>query len=235
MAEYRLYLLDDRGVIAGRQGFVADSDADADELARAVFNVCRDHCSRYELWNRNRLVVESAKSAPSPSLDVLSARMQAHAVAFEERLRDSHWRISKSRGLLEAIEAAKNDRWGWAAHRSKHRVLVVEDDEPTCAWIARVVRETGFEVLQAGDVLPALTVIQDGNPLSLLITDIRLPSMSGLALGQMARMAHKELKAVYVTAYDLPKDEPTIGPVLRKPIEPHELAITLRTVLAPAR
>jgi CheY-like chemotaxis protein len=231
LIEYRLYFRGDADAIQARQGFFADSDDEACELAQILFDACHDKCSRYELWSGTRLIVESWEKAPSPPrFEFLTRNRQERVLDYEQRLRDSHWIVGKSQRLLEAIEAASKVRLG-SANR-QNRALIVEDDEPARKWMARVVRDAGFDVAEAGDFQCALRVIQDGNPLRLLVADIVLPTLSGLSLARMARMVHKELKTVYVTAYDLPREETIIGPVLRKPVPPHAFFDTVRAMLA---
>lgn len=228
MAEYRVYFRD-KGAISARQGFLADTDDEARELAQLLFQACSDSCSSYELWSGTRLVLEeSTESVPFSRFEVLSETRQERILDYERQLRDSHWLLAKSQRLLEAIEAANEMRAGSVV---RNRALVVEDDEPARKWMLRVVHQAGYEVVEAGDIQPALAIIRDGKPLRLLIADIVLPSLSGLALGRMARMVHKDLKAVYVTAYDLPTEETIIGPVLRKPIAAHEFFNTVRGML----
>jgi two-component system cell cycle sensor histidine kinase/response regulator CckA len=110
---------------------------------------------------------------------------------------------------------------------------VVEDDDWTRYSIARLLTDDGFDVLQVPDYRKALTILEDGGSLDLLLTDLVLPGVNGFALARMARMRHHNLKVVYVTAYDdIPTSE-AVGPIIRKPIEAETLLrIVQRTLQA---
>ena len=99
------------------------------------------------------------------------------------------------------------------------RILVVDDDEAFCYAVGNMLRDAGYEVVEAHDFRDALPILEDGNSLSLMLTDIVLPGVNGFALARVARMRHFKLNIVYVSAYDVPTIE-AIGPILRKLVEP---------------
>lgn len=110
---------------------------------------------------------------------------------------------------------------------ARRRVLVVDDNEADRYATTRIIKDAGFAVVEAGDYREALRILDDGNPLALLVLDVVLPSVTGFALARMARMQRGDLKTIYVTAYDLPSGEAG-GPVLRKPVVPEQLLMHLR-------
>lgn len=110
------------------------------------------------------------------------------------------------------------------------RVLIVDDDENFRYAITRLLADAGFETVEAANYSRALEVLEDGQPLHLLLTDLVLPGLNGFALARMARMRHLDLKVVYVTAYDVPTSE-AVGPVLRKPVQIGDLLAAIRNVL----
>ncbi|HUG83781.1 MAG TPA: response regulator transcription factor [Euzebya sp.] len=59
------------------------------------------------------------------------------------------------------------------------RVLVVDDDPPLRRFVARNLSARGCEVLEAGNGLEALALVQS-QPLDLIILDIMMPRMDGL-------------------------------------------------------
>jgi DNA-binding response OmpR family regulator len=112
------------------------------------------------------------------------------------------------------------------------RILLVDDDDVFRYAIQRLLISEGYEVAEARDFRRALDVIEDREPLALLITDIVLPSVNGFALARMARMHHLEMPVIYVTGLaDVPADEAR-GPVMHKPFLPEELLAQVQMILS---
>ncbi|MCA9676124.1 MAG: hybrid sensor histidine kinase/response regulator [Kofleriaceae bacterium] len=118
-----------------------------------------------------------------------------------------------------------------------HSILYVDDDRANLA-----VFEAAF-----GDELPALTASSGDEALALLasrddiavlLTDQRMPGMSGTELAERVRRDHPDVIRFLVTAYaDLGAavDAINLGQVhryLRKPWDPQELRVVLREGLA---
>ena len=111
------------------------------------------------------------------------------------------------------------------------RVLVVDDDDAFRYATVKMLVDAGFETADAPDYRQALEILDDKKPLDLLLMDIVIPGVNGFALTRMARMRHRSLKVVYLSAFDVPTDE-AIGPVLRKPVDSDVLLAEIRKVLA---
>jgi CheY-like chemotaxis protein len=107
------------------------------------------------------------------------------------------------------------------AATGKSRILVVEDDATFGQALRQVLAQAGYEAALAADFRAALEVLEDEQPLALLLVDIVMPNgVNGLALSRMARLRRRDLKVVYVTGYNIPGvDQELLGPVLRKPID----------------
>jgi CheY-like chemotaxis protein len=114
------------------------------------------------------------------------------------------------------------------------RILFVDDDQVWGEAAAAELRRNGYEVCLAPDYRLALTELDSGRPIDLLITDIVMPkNVNGVALSRMARMRRHDLKIMYVSAYDIPgADEEALGPILRKPIAIDRLASEVEKILA---
>ena len=112
------------------------------------------------------------------------------------------------------------------------RILVVEDDETLRRTTAELLTGVGYVVEQASDYRNALSVLEDGRDVVLLLTDLVLPGVNGFALGRMARMRHRRIKIVYMTAYDTPAMHEASGPLLRKPVGSQELLTTIAAALS---
>jgi PAS domain S-box-containing protein len=80
-------------------------------------------------------------------------------------------------------------------------VLVVEDDAAVRLIITNVLEELGYQYLEAADGMKALPILQSGQRIDLLVTDVGLPKMNGRQLAEMARAARPALKILFVTGY----------------------------------
>jgi CheY-like chemotaxis protein len=105
-------------------------------------------------------------------------------------------------------------------------VLVVDDDEWVRAVTTRSLRRAGYGVLEAGDAESALEILGDvaGSHVSVVLTDVAMPGMSGLSLAEMIASSFPELRVVLMTGqaveYDFGGKE---LPLLRKPFTRREL------------
>ena len=85
------------------------------------------------------------------------------------------------------------------------RILVVNDDPGSLNAIKAGLMSKGHEVLIAGSGEEALKIIKttqaNSEPLELLLTDLRMPKMSGLKLIRSARKLKPDIKAIIMTAY----------------------------------
>jgi CheY-like chemotaxis protein len=111
------------------------------------------------------------------------------------------------------------------------RILVVDDDDGYRYATVKMLAETGCEVVEASDYRQALDILDDKKPLALLVMDIVIPVVNGFALARMARMRHRDLKVIYVSAFDVPTSE-AIGPILRKPVDNDAFMTEVRKALA---
>jgi PAS domain S-box-containing protein len=81
-------------------------------------------------------------------------------------------------------------------------ILVVEDDDEVRAFSAEVLRELGYNVLEAGDGAAALRVLeQQKTDVDLLFTDVVMPGMSGRELSDEARKLRPALKVLFTSGY----------------------------------
>jgi CheY-like chemotaxis protein len=109
------------------------------------------------------------------------------------------------------------------------RVLLVDDDTRTARLLAHMLREDGFEVELAWDGAAALGRLSK-NPLpDILVTDLELPHVDGLALAQFARTRAPKIPIVIVTGYpNLAANAEEDSVVLTKPLDYARLTDELR-------
>jgi DNA-binding NtrC family response regulator len=80
------------------------------------------------------------------------------------------------------------------------RVMVVDDDPETLALLREVVEKEGYQVKTAEDADTALRQLSEWQP-DLVITDIHMPGMDGLALLAAIRERTPDILVILLTAY----------------------------------
>jgi DNA-binding NtrC family response regulator len=80
------------------------------------------------------------------------------------------------------------------------RILVVDDDELMRSFLSSVLREEGYGVEEARNGTEGLAKLP-GSDFELVITDLRMPDMSGLALMQEGKRARPDVRWIIITAY----------------------------------
>jgi len=80
------------------------------------------------------------------------------------------------------------------------RILVVDDDESLRRVMQMQLEEAGYEVLAVSQGQDALALMEDTTP-SLVITDLKMPGMSGLDLLRKLREAYPETTVIMITAF----------------------------------
>lgn len=102
-----------------------------------------------------------------------------------------------------------------------HMILLVDDDDDVRETSADMLEELGYEVVQASSGHEALSMIDTLPDLEVMVTDIRMPGMSGLELSDLARVRRMDLKIILISGYFLP--QPIQRRFLQKPFRTHEL------------
>jgi CheY-like chemotaxis protein len=81
-------------------------------------------------------------------------------------------------------------------------VLVVDDDTTVRLLIAEVLGENHYALLEAGDGVSALRVLESRQRIDLMVTDVGLPGgMNGRQLADAARQLRPELRILFITGY----------------------------------
>ena len=116
-------------------------------------------------------------------------------------------------------------------------ILLVDDEDALRRLLQIVLGQQGFHVLTAADGLEGLELgRQHPGPIDLLITDLVLSGMNGLALADTMRATHPSLKVLYVSGYTDDALMPSgffeaSGAFLQKPFTAVALARKVRGVL----
>jgi DNA-binding NtrC family response regulator len=112
------------------------------------------------------------------------------------------------------------------------RILIVDDDPGQRSLLDSFLRSQGFETVTVGSGEEALKVLNSGG-VSMMISDVRMPGLSGLETMRLARQEHAVLPILLVTAYADIRE--AVGAMrdgalnyLAKPIDLDELLTTVQ-------
>jgi DNA-binding NtrC family response regulator len=116
--------------------------------------------------------------------------------------------------------------------------LLIVDDEPDIASALKVgLQRSGIDVSAFSDPVKALEELKKHN-YDLVITDIRMPNMTGFELYQKMRQHGIRTPVIFMTAFDIYQSEfekmfPHIEPValLKKPIGVAEFARCVHNII----
>jgi CheY-like chemotaxis protein len=117
------------------------------------------------------------------------------------------------------------------------RVLIAEDEQPVRDLLLRALAQDGHEVEGAPDGAAALEQLSASSAFDLLLSDIRMPIMDGIALALAAARDHPFLSIVLMTGYAGERDraqgiETLVHDIVLKPFALSDLKQTLRKALA---
>jgi PAS domain S-box-containing protein len=120
-------------------------------------------------------------------------------------------------------------------------VLLVEDEEMVRDMAREILRESGYQVLEARHGQEALLVAeQHSGPIHLMLSDVVMPLMSGRELAEQLSPRRREMKVLYMSGYT---DDAIVHhgvldegmAFIEKPFTPLALARKLREVLSMAQ
>ncbi|MEM6987651.1 MAG: response regulator [Pseudomonadota bacterium] len=123
-----------------------------------------------------------------------------------------------------------------APEQASH-ILLVDDDHDVLGAYARFLRLNAMQVTVADQPSRALHVLNE-QPLDLVITDLRMPSMSGLEFAKSVRATNPLLPILFISGYAKLTDVVTamrLGAIdfVEKPIEPDLLLQQVQDIIAP--
>ena len=122
------------------------------------------------------------------------------------------------------------------------RVLVVDDSEPVRTIAGRMLAEVGHEVLLAGDAVAALEILC-ASSVDIVLSDVRMPGMSGAALMVAAHGLRPAVPVIAMSGDDpitVARDLFDAGweadvPIISKPFVMTDLVAVIDAALRDAR
>jgi two-component system cell cycle sensor histidine kinase/response regulator CckA len=86
--------------------------------------------------------------------------------------------------------------------KGSETVLLVEDQEVVRSLAARILRDQGYSVLEAGDGNQALEVSESHEgPIHLMVTDVVMPRMGGAEIAQRMAKSRPDTEIIYMSGY----------------------------------
>ena len=85
--------------------------------------------------------------------------------------------------------------------RAEEVIMVVDDDSLVRSVAVEHLEDLGYTVLQADSGRAALATLKAGQTVSLMLTDVVMPDMTGRQLGDAASAVYPALKILFCTGY----------------------------------
>jgi len=143
--------------------------------------------------------------------------------------------ISLPRAAAHEIEVAMQEPA--EGTQSAGRVLVVEDQQPVLRVVERALSRAGFDVLATDSPEHALQLLLDHPDVTVLLSDVVMPELSGPELARRARKVRGDLKIMFMSGYASEAFTDQIQQLnnvttLEKPFRPADLVAKIRSLMA---
>lgn len=112
-------------------------------------------------------------------------------------------------------------------------ILVVDDDEEVRVIVAEFLEDFGYTVVQAEGGSTALSLLETYPSIKLIITDIRMPDMSGFELADIVAARRSQLRIILISGYFVAQQ--VTRRFLRKPFRMKDLQAAVKAELEQAR
>lgn len=104
-------------------------------------------------------------------------------------------------GKEDVAEISKSHPDDWPSAKPGETVLVVEDDSQVRKVSVQLVRDLGYDVIEASSGLQALEQLAGERHVDLIFTDIVMPGMTGRVMADEALKLRPGTKILYTTGY----------------------------------
>lgn len=119
------------------------------------------------------------------------------------------------------------------------RILIAEDDPAVRRFVARALTHRGYEVTAAEDGIAALEALSDAS-YDLLLTDIVMPGLDGIALALKVTREHPGMPVLMMSGFSAERQrahnlDELIHRVIPKPFTLEEICKVVEETLAEVR
>jgi CheY-like chemotaxis protein len=130
-------------------------------------------------------------------------------------------------GYSSLIAEMPRDAEAEPAHPSV--ILIVDDDKEVREIVAEFLSDFGYQVLAAKGGREAIHLMERNPEVELLITDVRMPDMSGIELADTVAQTRPHVRIILISGYFISR---AVGwRILRKPFRMQELQQAVRDEL----
>jgi CheY-like chemotaxis protein len=116
-----------------------------------------------------------------------------------------------------------------SGHAERAKLMIVDDDPEVRIIVAEFLQDFGYQVIQASSGAEALNLLAQTADLRMIITDIRMPDMSGIQLADLATRRQSGLKIILISGYFV--SQQVDRRFLRKPFRMRDLEAAVRAEL----
>jgi DNA-binding NtrC family response regulator len=121
------------------------------------------------------------------------------------------------------------------SNESPTRILVIDDDEDILNLFSDFLKKEGYGVTSFLDPLKALEEIhRRPQRYSIIITDVRMPGISGIGLIRRIRKINHDIKVIIISAFELNGEDLRnirYDNFIEKPVHMQYLAQTIEKIL----
>ncbi len=168
----------------------------------------------------------------APGRTVFRIFLPRHIPGVEEQASAFEPALATAKSAAESLaKSASADLTGHGV------ILLVEDEEGLRALNARGLASRGYTVLEAGNGVEAIEVLDKHGHVDLVVSDVVMPEMDGPTLLKVLRARDPDVKFIFVSGYaeeafakNLPSDEQYH--FLAKPFTLKQLVAEVKTTLA---
>ncbi len=108
-------------------------------------------------------------------------------------------------------------------HSAGAKILLVEDEFMLRSVLAETLKDSGYCVLEAADGEAGLALLKQEPGIALLVSDVKMPKLSGYELTEAALALRPTLRVVLMTGYAASPPPDAIArariPILHKPFD----------------
>lgn len=103
--------------------------------------------------------------------------------------------------LIAPVKAAPRTTLRPDLHGSE-TILLIDDNEELRRVVKRMLQRSGYVVIEAANGAAALTILDRGTSVDIVISDVMMPEMNGKAVVDAVRQRHQNVKLLLMSGYN---------------------------------